>query len=253
MNHKFKFIIHIMLMVSAFSANASPRDEFCKIKPKDLGTVAMRIRNQSKANGDKGFPETSVFQSDVSMEMGNDFETAVTGTYEAYLRVEKDGNFSVLPIPIANVELMHERNIVYVCTHVEPNKEKSFLEVYFLNGYHLGSISWSSFAGDLLFRSITVSPVPISPIGFESVGNLLEKLGPFPFNLIAVPFDIAGQAQSIIMTGINEVLPAGIERIIMTNKYVLLSSKVDLDKPESALYNYKIDLTEQADKSKKKP
>lgn len=242
MHRNLIFILGLFIFVGALSAKAS-RDEFCKIKPNQLGSFAMKIHKQSKSEGKDSFPAASIIQSDVSIQFMSDIDTAVTATYEAFLRVEEDGNFAVLPIPIANVELNHERNIVYICTHVEPDSSGSFLEIYFLTGYDLGDTTWSSFAGDFLFSSIKVSPVSFSPVGFETVSNLLDRLGPFPFNLMAVPFDIASQAQGILMTAINKVLPAGIERIVMTNKEVVFSAKVDLDKPQSALFTYRVNLT----------
>lgn len=250
MCRKLSYLICLALVAISFSAHAL-RDGFCKIKPHELGPVSMRILKQSQLQGEKEFPVTSIIQTDMSMELGSEAVTAVTATYEAFLRVEQDGIFSILPVPIASVELNHDRNIVYICAHVEPDRAKSFLEIYFLIGSSLGDITGSFLRRDLFIRPIKVNPVPISPIGFDSIGNVLEKLGSFPFNLIAAPFHIVGRAQRVVMAGVNKVLPTGVERIIMTNKQILFSTNVNLENPEKAFYNYKIDVPEKASPSKK--
>ncbi|MGZ3775362.1 MAG: hypothetical protein ACXVCN_16680 [Bdellovibrio sp.] len=212
------------------------------IKPDQLGTVATRILHANKKDG-APFPLTSVIQSDAfgKFESQKNLNDTVTATYEAFVRIEKSGNFSVLPIPVGYVELSHERDILYICAHAEPNKENNFLEIYFLTGYGLGEMTIKSVVGDVLFNSVKVAPVSLSPIGFNTVGDFFGDQM-IIFKLLAIPFDIAGEAQSILLTSIKNAFPAGVERIIMTNKDLKFSSGVNLSNPEKALINYRIDL-----------
>lgn len=237
----------LMTLITFHKAKASV-EEHCSLKPNQLSAVATQIlKNSQKDNdGEAGFPSTVVIQSNVSGQISSD-ENAKTiiATYEAFARIENSGNFSVLPIPLANVELNHERDIVYICAHVEPDSRHNFLEIYFLTGYRLGQTTLKSAIGDLFFNSVKVAPVSISPVGFDMVSNLFEGDDSFFLADIAmIPLDIASQAQRILMSAVKTIFPSsGIERIIMTKSEVIFSAGVDLDNPKKTLFDYKIALT----------
>lgn len=230
-----------LMVLTAFHQAMADIDSHCLVKPADLGKVATRILHSGQKT-DGRFPSIAVIQSDFSGQFSNEVSN-INATYEAFARIEKSDNISALPIPLGNVELNYERDIVYVCAHFEPDSQHSFLEIYFLTGYNLGKTTMKSFIGDVLFDSVKVAPVTISPVGFDMMGNIFETNNKIISSILTAPFRIASQAQRIAMTAIKTIFPAGVERIIVTDKEVLFSDGVNLKDPKKATVDYTVDLT----------
>lgn len=253
MLHKIKFLMFPLIMLSfAQHSKASLRDQYCKLSPPQIGTVANRIHQRSK-DDNVDFPMSSVIQSSFSGSFSSKpDQNNLDSTLEGFVRVAKGGQFSILPlsIPLFAVDLNPERDIIYVCAHLDPDKSKFFFEAYFLTGYRLGDITVRSFLGDALFNSVSVSPVVVNPVSFDSASNFFGGESDSDFlsvllTPIRIPFEIASQAQSILMSSLKIVFPVGIERVMLTSDQVILYSDVNLNHPDSGSVTINIQLKQQ--------
>lgn len=207
--------------------------EYCRLHPKDLNTVATRVLLASQED-EKPFPNVRAIQPlNFSGRLKKSDVHSIKGTYEAFARVQNDGTFSYIPFPIGAIELNHERDILYICAHVDPDPSKRIFVMYFMTGYDLGETSLKSFFGDLLFNSVKVAPVSISPVGFDMVENAFgEYQDLFIVKVALSPINLASGVQRAVMTAIKHLIPAGVERIIITNKEVVFSAGIDLENPD---------------------
>lgn len=245
-----KYLLMCFLFFVSSLALAHPDiGKQCTLKPSQLGPVATRIlRNYRKAG--LNYPGTSVIRSDLEMTATNqEGGNQITATYEAFVRIEKNGRFSALPIPLITVDLSRERDIVYICAHVEPNTKNNFFVVYFLTGYNLGKFSFKSMLGDFFFNSVKVSPVTFSPVSFDMLEGALDSLQKYlPFKILFFPIktglELASQAQRLVMSPLKKIFPIGVERIVMTDSEVILSTGVNLKSPKESTVDYRIDLND---------
>jgi hypothetical protein len=243
-----KYLLGIFfILCSSFAFATSSIEQQCTLKPSQLGPVATKIlRNYRKAG--LNYPGSSVIRSDMEVNFTNqEGGNQITATYEAFVRIEKNGRFSAIPIPLITVDLSRERDIVYICAHVEPDTKKNFFVVYFLTGYNLGKFSFRSMLGDFFFNSVKVSPVTFSPISFDMVEGALEGLQKYlPFKIIFFPIktglELASQAQRLMMSPLKKIFPIGVERIVMTDTEVILSTGVNLQSPKESTVDYRINL-----------
>jgi hypothetical protein len=248
---KVRFIL-ILFLFGFFVGNSAlaDRDAYCKLKTNEIEVVANKILTRSHEMK-KDFPMSSVIQSNFNGQLSDDDKKSnLEATLEGFIRVEESGQFSILPlsIPLFAVNLNKERDIVYVCAHLDPDPAKYFLEIYFLTGYNLGDVSMRSFLGDLIFDSVSVTPVVINPLSLDQAvnffgGNVGEMdLFKLLMTPLRVPLAVVSQAQSLLMSSLDSIFPIGIEKVLLTQDEVVLSSDVDLKNPKKSTFHYHISL-----------
>jgi hypothetical protein len=248
-NARFIFSLFLFFCSLGHSAFAD-RDAYCKLKTNEIELVANKILTRSHEMK-KDFPMSSVIQSNFNGHLSDDDKkSTIEATLEGFIRVADSGQFSILPlsIPLFAVNLNKERDIVYVCAHLDPDPAKYFLEIYFLTGYNLGDVSMRSFLGDLIFDSVSMSAVTINPLSLDqavnffggSVGEMdLFKLLMTP---LRVPLEVMSQAQNLLMSSLDSIFPIGIEKVLLTEDEVVLSYEVDFKNPKKSTFDFHVSL-----------
>jgi hypothetical protein len=234
------FILSILL-VSIQSHGAS---EGCTIPPNEISNVATRIlkvANDDSNSLDDSMNITADFEGDFSGE-----DAKLNGTWEGFYRPEENGFYSVLPIPLFAFELSRDRNVLYVCAHVDPDPAKQHFTLYFMRGYHLDKTKFGTILGDIFHRP-QLEIAPLAPV-LIPVGSISKKVPKGLATIIFFPLIQAFGIQSLAFEGIQRLVTSAlgdisgisIERIVMTPTYIELSSGIDLNDPTKSKWKKRI-------------
>lgn len=244
-----KSLLLLMIMMSTTPLLAL--EYGCRMKPNQLGEVATRTLVNFH-NEKKSMPDSMLVTMDVDGEVdatGHPTQVDGYGTVEGFYRPIEDDFYSVIPIPILGVALSRDRNIIYICAHYDSDPKKTHVTVYMMRGHHLDETKISTLVGDLIYDpKVKVMPLTASVLG---VGKM-RKTFLFWLNwipLLDVTSDILDGLQRLLANALGDFVGIGVERIVLTNDYVEISSRIDLDNPSKARILKKIDLT----KFRKKP
>lgn len=234
-------IVLLTLLVSA-QAYAVKVGQHCLVKPFYIEPLAnkMLLAHQKEK---LIFPDSSVIQFEASGNFGNE-GAEQDGTFEGIFRPAEDGQFSLTPLPILVVDLKRSRELVYVCAHSSSkNPQENYMILYFMRGYGLGPATAGGFIGDLLFNSVKIKPVTLSPLGLLPVKQLFEKNGGVnPLGIFLIPIVITDTIQKGLMSAVSTFSKIGVERITLTNSQIELATGVDLVETDKALYRKVIPL-----------
>lgn len=226
----------LFLMMLILTAQAHAVGEHCLVKPDQIEVLTnkMLLLNQREK---KIFPDSSVLHFTGITNFSNT-ENSLGGTIEGIYRPQKNGSFSLTPLPLFVVELNRTRELVYVCAHgSSENPKENYLIVYFLRGYGMGPSTLGSFIGDLLFNSVKVEPVAISPLGLQPIRDLFGgKIAWTPLGLFLIPIEITDTIQRGFMNVFSTFSRVGVERIIMTADQMEFATGVNLKSPSIATY-----------------
>ncbi|WP_413291097.1 hypothetical protein [Bdellovibrio sp. HCB337] len=232
----------LIVLFSSLQVLAAQPGQHCLIKPLYLESLANKML---KAHQDEKmiFPDSSVIQFEAAGNISSS-GTAQDGTFEGIFRPEEDGQFSLTPLPILVVDLKRTRELVYVCAHSSSkNPKENYLILYFMRGYSLGPSTAGSFIGDLLFSSVKVKPVTLSPLGLLPVKKLFSnENGINPLGIFLIPIVITDTIQKGLMNAVSTFSKIGVERITITYDNIELATGVDLIEPAKSLYSKDIPL-----------
>lgn len=237
-----------MILGALFLASLPPAvasaviGQHCLVKPsqlEDLTNKMLMVHQIEK----RIFPESSVIQFEATGTLAPE-NGAQEATYEGIFRPEEDGFFSLTPLPFMVIELRRSRELFYVCAHTSTeNPRNNYMILYFLRGYRMGPRTWDSFLGDLLFNSVKVKPVSITPLGTSGLKKLFSSQNGFnPLGIFLIPIEITDTVQRALTNALSTFTKVGVERITLTSTNLELASGVDLERPHKALLKKNIAL-----------
>lgn len=229
----FAVLLTFLLSTQALAVKVG---EHCLVKPFQLEPLTNKMLLAHQAEK-MIFPDSSVIQFEATGNFGSK-GSEQDGTFEGIFRPEDDGEFSLTPLPILVVELKRTRELVYVCAHSSTkNPHENYMILYFLRGYGLGPATPGSFFGDLLFNSVKVKPVTLTPLGLLPVKKLFTREnGINPLGIFLIPIVVTDAIQRGLTSAISTFSKIGVERITLTNYSVELATGVSLAEPEKALF-----------------
>lgn len=218
----------------------------CRVPPSQLDTKATLILKDF-AETDGSLPDRMVVGNSVQVASDGDNQPAgIRALHEAFYRPLEDATYALLPLPIFGLEITRDRHLLYVCGKADTGRDIHELTVYFMKGYHLDPTSLGTIFGNIFNAAeIKVAPVSISAINLSQLNNgflgifrripLIGELMQIPQIPVAVIQGIAGRLTS-------DFAGLGVERIVLTEKYIELAVGVDLNNPTRARKIRRIDL-----------
>ena len=227
-----KLFAFIILIFNLVAPQSNAFETGCSLQPKDLNSYATGITKILAARKE-ALPKTIPLQSDFQFSSKNGV-TQFYGTFEGFFRPENDDFFSIIPIPILGFDITKDRVVLYVCAHYSSKKEDSHMTIYFLRGYHIDPPKLSNFVGDLFYDpQLKVKAVPATLLGIGEIKMFFIQIFRYiPF--VDVYFETFSLVQRFLANTLGDVTGFGVERIELTEKYVRVSSGVDLESPREA-------------------
>jgi hypothetical protein len=266
MNTKVFVLTLLFLGLSSYSFALEFGCEFVPTMAAKL--VDKTIRNaykkqQLSTDGSISVPNLIPLQNTVEQDFNFDGAPENERTrYEAILRPKQSDFIQVLHLVMFRLE--RTRHLLYVCfNHNNLTPEQNHVTIYFLAAYGLeplgydrdnystGFFDWLLGPGSIFkneastFTSITRIPIELVPIHYVTNGmrDFTEDL-PIIGKILKAP-STAMQIPGNLLNGINNILRAGVERIVITSDKIEFASSVDLDHPENARILYEMDLNGQ--------
>lgn len=261
-------VLPLFLLLISISKISFALEFGCQFMPTQaIKLLDKSVRNyfhkqQINADGTIILPNIIPLQNQVQQEISpNDGKTIEQTQYEAILRPKHSDYFQLLHLIMFKLE--RTRHLMYVCFNENTSKpNENHVTIYFLSAYGLEPISMnrdnlSTVLGDWLmgpnglFNSntgsvaeITRIPIELLPLHYATNGmsDFTEDL-PYIGKVLKTP-GTAIQFSGNLLNQINQVLRAGVERIVITSKKIEFASSVDLSHPENAKILYEFSLTQ---------
>ncbi|MCM2281546.1 MAG: hypothetical protein NDI61_06840 [Bdellovibrionaceae bacterium] len=218
----------------------------CALKSTDLNAKSTLILKDF-AESDGSLPDRMIIGNSIRLYSG-DGETpgGMRAVQEAFYRPLKDATYAVLPLPILGVEVTRDRHVLYVCGRADMGAGAYEVTLYIMKGYHLDPSDLSTIFGNIFNAAeIKVAPVSISTINLAQLNNgILSIFNDIPIirQLIRLPQIPILVAQAIATRLYSDFAGLGVERVILTEKYIELATGVDLENPTRARKIRRIDL-----------
>ncbi len=237
----------LALFLSATAALAQEPSD-CRIPPSRLDATATLLLRDF-ASSDSSLPDRLVIGNSVraaSPEGGR--PAGVRAVHEAFYRPLEDATYALLPLPIFGVKVTRSRHVLYACARADTGAGTRELTVYVMRGHHLDPSSLGTIFGDIFNDAeIKVAPVPVSPIDLaqlnESFLGIFRRI-PLIGDLLKLPGIPIRMVQAIADRLTADFIGLGVERIVLTEKYIELAVGVDLSDPSRARKIRRIDLRE---------
>ncbi len=227
-----KILIFFILAMTVIVLQGQAFETGCSLQPKDLNKYATGVTKILAARKE-ALPKTIPLQSDFQFSSKNG-AMQYYGTFEGFFRPENDDFFSIIPIPILGFDVTKDRVVLYLCAHYSSNKDDSHMTIYFLRGYHIDPPKLSNFVGDLFYDpQLKIKAVPATLLGIGEIKMFFIQIFRYiPF--VDVYFETFSLVQRFLANTLGDVTGLGVERIELTEKYVRVSSGVDLESPRNA-------------------
>lgn len=231
---KHAILVHLLALAILFLGVKAQALEFgCQLKPSDINSVGTRM---VKAYADKrqSVPDSLVITSDFESDFSSDGKTA-EGTLEGFYRPVDDDFYSLIPIPVLGVALSRDRNMIYLCAHLDKDPAKTHVTVYMLRAYYLDPSTFSTVVGNatngpsLKIRPLTAALVDITRIRKE----FLSFLKWIP--LLDVGLEATNGLQRILSNLLGDFTGIGVERLTMTNEGIEIATGVILQNPSKSV------------------
>ncbi len=221
-----------ILVAMTWTSSSNAFEYGCRLQPSDLNNYGTRVTSILAARKES-LPKTIPLQSNFQLK-SKEGQAHYYGTFEGFFRPENDEFMSIIPVPILGFDISKDRIVLYVCAHYSTVPEESHLTVYFLRGYHIDPPKITNFVGDLFYSpSLKVKPVPATLLGIGEIKKLFIQVFRFiPF--VDLYFETFSVVQAFFANMLGDVTGFGVERIELTEKYVRVSSGVDLASPRNA-------------------
>jgi hypothetical protein len=217
----------------------------CLIHPRDLTSVGTRAV-KAAIDLKQSLPESMNVQADIDATFT---EQSIDGdiTWEGFYRPERNGFYTVLPLPLFGFELSRDRNVIYVCAHLDRDVSKQHFTVYLMRGYHLDPTTLNTVIGNLFSKAqlkvSALSPV-ILPLGSLDREGKSSDIIHLPWKMFSWQFAVVGGIQRLVSNVVGGVSGLSVERIILTNDRLELASGIDLNNPEKAFWKRTINFRE---------
>lgn len=231
MKNYFLFLLATLVL----SSTSEALEYGCQLKPNQLNEVGTRFVKVAKSKK-QSLPNSITITSNFSGEWNtNSGKNKMDGTVEGFYRPEVDDYYSIIPLPLFGVAISRDRNVVYICAHVDPDPKKTHFTAYMMRGFDMDPNSFGNFIGDLFTGpSLKVKPLAASLIGITEVRKrFLFWLNWFP--LFNAGLEATDGIQRFIASKIGDFTGFGVERITLTKEYVEIASGIDLDNPTKAV------------------
>lgn len=218
----------------------------CRIQPAELNTKATLIlKDFAAANG--SLPDRMIVGSNIQITSAEENRPAgVRAVHEAFYRPLKDSTYAILPLPILGIEVTRDRHVLYVCARADTSSGTHDLTIYAMRGYHLDPSRLGTIFGDIFNAAeVKVTPVSVSAINLSQLNNgflgIFRRI-PLIGELIGLPQIPIQVIQQIAGRLTAEFAGLGVERIVLTEKYIELAVGIDLNDPSRARVTRRIDL-----------
>lgn len=225
-----KSLLNVFLLMLLISAQARAFEQGCSLRPNQLNEFGNNLVTSFHSQK-KPLPEVLLLETSFEGEFSSKDGLRATADFEGFFRPSEDEFLSLTPLPIFGLDLSRERIVVYICAHLDPNPKNTHLTLYFLRGYHLSSVNFANFWGDLFHKpSLKVAAIPASLFGTSVIKRYFLKIFkyiPFASSL----FDTAGSVQRFFANLFGDLTGLGVERVEMTPEIVTVASGVNLDSP----------------------
>lgn len=223
----------VQLSVFCFGVQCFAFETGCKIQPNQLNEYATKLV-KTVSSQDTSLPDNVPIQSDFEFSLING-KKRFTGTFEAFYRPAEDDFLSIIPVPILGFDVSRDRVVIYLCAYATEKKDDLHLTIYFLRGYHLDPMKMSNFFGNVVFDpSLKIKPVPASLLGISEFRKFFLKIFRYiPF--VDIYFQTFSMVQRVFANAFGDITGVGVERIELTQKFLRVSSGIDLNNPREAL------------------
>ncbi len=227
-----------------FSWGARALDYGCQLKPNQLNEVGTRFVKMA-ASKNQSLPNSITITSNFYGEWHPTKEAAknkMRGTVEGFYRPEIDDYYSITPLPFFGVAINRDRNVIYICAHIDQDPKKTHFTAYMMRGFDMDPTNFGNFVGDLLSGpSLTVKPLPASLIGISEIRKkFLFWLHWFPFFNEGI--EATDSLQRFIVSKIGDFTGIGVERITLTKEFIEIASGINLNDPTDARMIRKIQI-----------
>lgn len=226
------FILVTILILFGLKSQVYAFEAGCSLKPNQLNEYGTKITEiVDSKNG--SLPDTIPLQSDFRISSRGGQKT-YKGTFEGFFRPLIDDFISITPLPFVGFDISRDRVVLYVCAHYSDKKEDNHVTIYFLRGYHIDPKNLRNFIGDYIYDpSLKVKAVPATLIGISEFRKFFVQIFRIlPF--VDIYFETISLLQQALAGFIGDITGLGVERIEITDKFVRVSSIVDLNSPRDA-------------------
>ncbi len=236
-----------LLLISLFfifSTESAKAIEYgCQLRPGQLNEVATRMVKKMHQEK-KSLPNALTITAEFSGEWNSSTEETQDSfelTAEGFYRPDTDDYYAITPIPILGVTLSRDRDVVYICTHIDSDPRKTHFTAYMMRGYDLDPLRIGNIIGNIFSSTkLEVKPLATTLLGISSIRKkLLPWLKWIP--LFEMSLQSLHELERLVFNALGDFTKIGVERITLTANYIELASGVNLNEPSKAKYLRKID------------